>query len=45
MRGCHAILARLDDGDMYIGIRDGRGRVFLGDEHDGLCCVNEGGLI
>jgi hypothetical protein len=45
MHGCHAIPPRLDDGDLYIGIRGGCGQGFLSEEHDRCCGVNEGGLI
>ncbi len=45
MRGHHAIPARLDDKDLYVGIRGGCGQGFLGEERDGCCGVDEGGLI
>jgi hypothetical protein len=45
MRGCHAIPARLDDGNLYIRAREGCGQGFLSEECDGCCGVDEGGLI
>ncbi len=45
MHGCHAIPARLDARDLYVGIRGGCGQGFLGVEHDGRCGVDEVGLI
>ncbi len=32
MRGCHAIPTRLDDGDLYVGLRGGHCWGFLGEE-------------
>ncbi len=45
MHGRHAIPARLDDRDLYIGIRGGCGRGFLSVEHDVCRGVDEGSLI
>ncbi len=45
MSGCHAISARLDDGDLNVGLCGRRRRSLLleeGDEHSG---VNEGDVI
>jgi hypothetical protein len=45
MHGHHAIPARLNDGDLYVGVRGGHGRGSLGEECDGCCAVDEGSLI
>ena len=45
MHGCHAISARLDNGDLYIGLCDGRRRSLLHEEGDGHSGVDEGGMI
>jgi hypothetical protein len=45
MLGHHAISTKLDDRDLYVRVRGGCGRGFLGEECDGHCGVNEGGLI
>jgi hypothetical protein len=45
VRGRHAISARLDDGDLYVGLGGGCRRSLLCEEGDGCSSVDEGGMI
>ncbi len=45
MSGYHAISARLDDGDLYVGLCGNHQRSLLCEEGDGRSGVDEGGTF